>query len=241
MANTFGTWADHLALTPSSGDVHRFNDSVFNEAYFDGTKWRYLVNGKEMVPPTSSTFTWLNRTSGGQTASVNHNHGGEYLQAPPVSGDHFRGRYETAPSPPYVLRATIAMNIPGLDYAFIGVGWRESSSGKLVIPLAVHAVSIGGFVWPHIAKANSPTDFSPGNYGINLRVGAMSSNQMLHFEIEDDNANRIVRLSSEGLEFEQAQSVGRGDFCTPDQIMWGMNSNNTSYQVGGRLIHWKKA
>jgi len=235
MATTFGTWADHLALTPSSGDVHRFNDSCWNEAYFDGTNWRYLVNGKELKPPTSSTFTWVNQTSGGQSASVSHSNGGEYMSTPALSGDHWRLRKEAAPTPPYKLRATILMTLPGANFALCGPLWRQSSDGKFVAAIVVH---INGAVWPHIVKANSPTSIA-SNYAVNLQFGAMASNQLFHWELEDNNTNRIIRGSTDGITFNQVHSVARGDFMTGNEIGWCMNSNS-GFPVGARNIRWEK-
>lgn len=237
MATTFGTWAAHLALSPSSGDIHYFTDSFYNEAYYDGAKWRYLLHGKEMVPPTSGSFSWVNQTSGGKTASVDHSHGGEHMVAPALSGDHYRVRIEAAPSPPYKVRATVLMSLAGADFAVCGIVWRESSSGKLVIPLVVNS---GSAVWPHIAKGNSATDFSPGAYNVNLSVSTMTSSQLLHFELEDDNANRIVRLSADGINFNQAHAVGRTDFLTANEIGWCVNANNATYAAAGTLINWQK-
>jgi len=183
-------------------------------------------------PPTTG-WSWVNQTSGGQTGTIDMTNGGIYILAPAVAGDHWRWRVRTAPSTPYTIIACILPHIVNVNYAFVGIGWRQSSDGKAI----VFGAGGEGEGTLRLSKYNSAISYA-GYYGA-IRFGAY--NTTLFLRITDDGTNRTSSWSLDGQHFHEYNSVSRTDFLTADQVLFGACSLNGTYPAGMTLLSWEES
>jgi hypothetical protein len=193
-------------------------------------------------PPDASDFTWDNQG----TASVNETNGGIVFTLPGTvvgaGGFDLRVLYKAAPSIPYTITTCFIATLFNLAAAPRGfnVGWRQSSDGKLST-LSVDYDNGTGFNYYRVRKFTSTTVYSADYANTAGRAGSGIVVGPIWLQIEDDNSNRICRISADGQNFTQIHSVGRTDFLTADQVCWGglatTNGTDTSYL---NLLSWEE-
>lgn len=225
MAITSGTYAS-IPGSPSSGDLYLLTDSFYTALRYNGSSWDHFIHGKKVTIPPS--FSWINQGS----ATVSTTNGGEHVYAPASATENLRIRKRQAPSTPYVITAAIIPTLVGADYAWSGILFRESSTGKIVY-LGLGFSSSGLLT---VAKLNSPTSWNSAY--ILTRSDVIVGGQGLWLRVSDNGTNRLCSYSSDGINFLQLHSVGRTDFITADEIGWFVDSLNASYDARGTLVHW---
>jgi hypothetical protein len=153
--------------------------------------------------PVSTDFSWVNQ--GG--ASVAYVNDGLVLVAPPTSGNSLRIQKITLPSAPYTITARLRlMKINSAGGG--GMCWRQSSDGKLIrVTFESNAITIDKFT--------NETTYSGAGYVSNLGLDANAP--MRWIRLKDDNTNRTVSLSADGVNWIVIHSVGRTDYLTADQ------------------------
>jgi hypothetical protein len=184
-----------------------------------------------LTPPVDSQFAWINQ--GGSTVAS-----GDYgisLVAPLGAGDNFRIR-EKAPafSPPYTLTIGLRGLRPDLNFAGVGVGWRQSSDGKLVVA-NYNFGAVASLSNIQVAKYTNVTTFSASYITQAINLGSE-----FWMKIQDNNVNRIVSVSLDGTNFLQIHSVVRNDFLVGDRIFFFANPNNGTQGVITNLFSWKE-
>lgn len=172
--------------------------------------------------------TWVNQGS----ATVTTTNGGIYLYDPANEGVSYRIRKKAAPSTPYTITALLLVNHGCWAHPSVGIGWRQSSDGKLVLARVL------GMGYVHnlaLLKANNETT-DIANY-VDQALGAVP---WIWLRITDDGTNRIVSFSRDGQNFIQMHSVGRTDFLTADEVCLFASSRNSSFGAGVTLLSWKE-
>lgn len=181
-----------------------------------------------MTPPVDGDFSWVNQ--GGST--VDTTNGGIFLLAPATALTNLRVRVKTAPSPPYTITAALLVRSPGINFAGVGLCFRQSSDGKLATLGLEHNND-----WQVVAhKFTSATAFS-ANY-TSLNLGTLFSPMFL--QISDNNTNRIVRISTDGQHWQQIHSVTRTDFLTANQVGFYASADQATWDCGVTLLSWKE-
>ncbi len=163
-------------------------------------------------PPAASGFSWDNQ----DTCSLVDDKGGLLLTvdaASDHSGPHVA--YMTAPSVPYTLTVGFLMRMfSPANTAWLGVCWRESSSGKIVTfsPFGSQDQSMAVVVHKWNNSGSSSAAYTGSQ--------AVSAFQcpMAWVRLVDDNSNRICQVSPDGRNWITVHSVGRTDFLTADQV-----------------------
>ena len=224
-------------VSPVSGDMWVPSDGFYALRY-SGSAWAPWGPIFPMTPPNNASFAWVNQ--GG--ASVSTANGGIYMHTgTPGTGDNLRVRKMAAPSTPYTLTAAIMLLMPQVDYMFAGVGFRESSSGKITT-LTIGSSSIYSTSGPHVSaqKWTDETTFS-ASYTLTGALFKADSfaGDLLWVRIADNGTNRLLSLSKDGQNFVQIHSVSRTDFLTADEICFWANANNADYGLGMTLLSWK--
>jgi Collagen triple helix repeat (20 copies) len=212
--------ADGNLFLPSNGfDIERDTGAAW-------VPWGPLY---PLTAPVDGDFAWINQ--GG--ASVDTTKGGIYLEVPAGAGENNRIRKKAAPATPYTITAGFIPNMAILNSATIGIGFRQSSDGKLVIL----GLQSSGNVLPFLVeKYNSPTSVN----SVYINNAVIPGGNMMWLQISDDGANRICRFSMDGQHFLQIHSVGRTDFLTADEVFFFVNAINATYATGMTLISWKQ-
>ena len=211
---------------PTEGLVHQDN----------GTLWDMLPLSR-MTPPASASYSWVNQG----TSPVADTKGMMVLSPQSTAGtDSLRCLVKAAPQTPYdITVAMLAVNPLYNSSSTIGqfgVCWRESGSGKLLT-----------YGW---GTTNYPLTFSYSQW---TNQTTLSGNifqysapmiSPLWVRFSDDGTNRMVKVSSDGFNWEPVQAVqGRTVFLTADQVGVFANSWKTSNGIPRvvSFLHWREA
>ena len=180
---------------------------------------------------TESDFTWLNQ---GSATATDLDSGGIALVVPTTSGNSIRGKYKSAPGTPYTLTVGFAPQLHADSTCVAGIGFRESSSGKLIIMGSAKVDELA------VYKFNSPTSF---NTSLFSRVPWPMARLIQWFQLEDDGTDIYFRTGVDGINFQDIVDEARGTFFTtgPDQILFYCNTNSASYGLTSAILAWEEA
>lgn len=222
LCNTLsGTFANRPAAGVA-GRKYYATDTPF--WYLDnGSTWAKFFGSYPIVTPDDTGFSWDNQASAVLTTTK------DMLNILADATSSFR--YKTAPSAPYVVDAAFLMNWTSLHKLDSYLGFRASASGKMHTTgfrLEGAVVTLNSWKWT--TSTSFSAAYNTNNY---LFLG-----QGLFFlRIEDDNTNRNIYVSNDGVNFVLFHSIGRTDFLTANQIVWGAGSDATP--AGSvSLVHW---
>lgn len=217
--------------SPASGDLYLPNNGFVEERY-SGSAWvpwgpLFPLTDPAIAAPT----TWINQ--GG--ASVVTTNGGIALIDPTVdSSVNYRIRKKAAPSTPYTITAAFLAPRISIDFTSCGIGWRQSSDGKLVLARTIYIASLGGWVI-NVLKASDPTT------DVASYVSALfAPPALVWLRIVDNGTNRIVSYSVDGVNFVTIHTVGRTDYLTADEVLFCVCTRNASYPMAMTLLSWKE-
>ena len=193
-----------------------------------GSAWRPWGILMPLVGISNAPGVWVNQ--GNATAYVQS--GGLYMYDPPNGGVSYRILKKSAPSTPYTVTALLLSEHGCWTYPSIGIGWRESSSGKFVFPRLL------GMGYAHhlaLLQANSET-VDVANY-VDIALGAIP---WMWLRITDNGTNRLVYYSRSGVHFHLVHSIGRTDFMTPNEVCLFVSSRNAYHGAGVVLLSWEE-
>lgn len=213
---------------PLTGDVFLPNNGVYLQRY-SGSAWVPWGPIFPMTAPVDASFAWINQ--GG--ASVDTTYGGIYLAVPAAAGVNWRIRKLAAPSTPYTITACFLLDTFGADNAYIALGWRESSSSKIV----TFGLQMNTGSRLKVDKWTNETTFSATYIDFIARSGSSSCAWL---RITDNGTNRICSVSSDGQHWIAVHTVGRTDFLTANEVLFGGQSQNGTYDAGFSLLSWKQ-
>lgn len=178
--------------------------------------------------PVSGSYSWVNQ--GG--ATIDTSKGGIYLEAPFNASDSFRIRKYTQ-APPYKITVGFVPTLvaPGSTQQWNSLIMRESGSGKFV---SFSYKGWAGTITLAVDKWTDETTYSALYQAENWMLGG----HLIWLQMEDNSSNRIFRYSGDGQHFIDFFTVGDTDFCTPDEIGFGVNDNSNTYNVGMNILSW---
>jgi len=195
--------------------------------------------GPAFTAPVDGDFAWINQG----TASVDTTGQGIQLIVPAgANAIDLRIRKKAAPSTPYTITAAIfpTLGTQSSSGAYHGIGFRQSSDGKLHLLLCYQ--SVAGEILS--IKFTDPNTFSalynpPGSVVLNTGV-QMPIKELppLWFRIGDDGVNRTMSFSVDGYYFFPFHSIGRTDFLTADEVLFFNNAQNATQEARVRLVSW---
>lgn len=206
----------------------------------------YRDTGSALVPwgpvfpltnPNLQTFSF--KTTQG-TASVSTTNGQMYLSdVSNSSAYHIRFYGKTAPATPYTVKALFAVNMdPGVaGPIFAGLGWRQSSSGKMQCNMME---SSGGTSYWQITKF-SDLDTNSANYVQQQNNFSMGASP-LWMKMTDNGTNLITSVGLDGLNWIQTQSISRTDYMTvtgPNEV--GIMVSSYNADTGINLYSWAES
>lgn len=220
--------------SPASGDVDLYTNSPLIARY-NGSAWKKYLNGFLLTDPVDGDFSWENQ--GG--ASVTTTNGGIYLLAPATSGEQMRIRKKSAPSTPYTITACFTMDFTQNGNPAVGLGWRQSSDGKMAIAgIQIHSDAVK----PNLmsGKYNSNTSYA-GDY-VRQPIGVCTTGVVpFWLQITDNGTNRICKYSVNGYTWHTYHTVGRTDFMTGNEVFFYANAINASWDCAIWLFSWAES
>jgi hypothetical protein len=227
------SYTDAYATHPtpvSSGDLFFPSNGVGLERY-DGSEWLPWGPIFPLTPPVNGDFSWVNQGTGSVTAAT----GSIYLLAPSIGSNSnaLRIRKKSAPSTPYTI--TVALLSPNLRESYIsyGIGFRESSSGKL------HLLSIQGSTEYNALLLASIKHSDPSTFHSSYALDYLSA-APLFLRMSDDGTNRAFSFSVDGQNFIPYHSVSRTDYLTADEVCFWANSAHATWPSAATLLSWKE-
>ena len=224
-----GTYANlPSASAVKPGTIYVPSDSAYDLIRSDGSSWSHFKKGFLMTPPLTTGWSWVNQGSAVLTTSGGYTN----IEAPASGTDQVRIRTRTAPSTPYTVTCHFTVTWPGVNFGGGGVGWRQSSDGKLVL-LKLGTISGQQFI---VRKADAAAPVT--SYATYVATSWYPADIWVKFT--DNGTNRIVSVSADGAIYTQIHSVGRTDYLTADQIMMFSMSVNSSYNFNTSIDHWKE-
>jgi hypothetical protein len=191
--------------SPATGDLYFPNNGFVVERY-SGSLWAPWGPLFPLAAPPVSGWSWDNQES----AVVSSANGGVALSRLSQS-NNLNVYYRSLPAAPYTitLGILIACNFTtgsGTENV-AGVCWRDSG-GKII------DVEFGHYFNNNLMRVrawNSASSFS-GQYFGTTGLGIIGP--IMWVRLKDDNTNRMVQLSADGVNFFTVHSVARTDFMT---------------------------
>lgn len=174
-------------------------------------------------------MSWVNQ--GGATA-VQKDNRAVLLTAPAAVNDNWRGRALTLPTPPYTLITAffpmLAPSTAGTEAPAVAVGWRESGTGELALLRIYYDNGTYYTLVADYSHWTSPTIFSA------VAAGPVYGDWLQHgsavwVQLHDNNTNRVISVSPDGLDWFAWTSEGRTNFLTADQAVFLCNADNANY------------
>lgn len=145
------------------------------------------------------------------------------------------GIYRAAPATPYTITAMIITAMFHKPYLAYGISFRQSSDGKMHSLIAL-AADLGLSVL-EIQSVKFPTATSASI----LYQATKYPGLLQWFRITDDGTNRILSISSDGLNWLVQHTIGRTDYLTANQVGFYVSKQNLAtpnFSVISRLVSW---
>ncbi len=225
--NMSGTFASRPAAG-IAGRKYYATDTPF--WYLDnGSTWDKFYGSYPIVTPDNTGYSWDNQSNVTLTTTKDM----LTLGTTGTGAAGINARHKTAPSAPYIITAAFLVNpFPDSDM-YAGIIWRDSGTGKITSLLARYnsTATIRANHWKW-------TDSSTFSAAYQNDDGLCWCGGLLFMRMEDDNTNRKVYWSADGVNFELYHTVGRTDFHTPNQVGFAIANVGTRGSIS--LIHWKQ-
>jgi hypothetical protein len=229
IADQVQTGADASFITRKEGFLYLPSDGVYirRDSGSAGVPWGPAF---PMIEPVDGDWSWVNQG----TATSNTTGGGIFMRGAAAAGIDWKLKVKSVTAPYVAVFCYLPTAVAANNHNF-GVGWRQSSDGKLI--MAPHSF-VSAWL-QRVLNYSSPTVYAGTTYFTAPPPQGLWSRSFV--KLEDNNTNRIVSISADGQEWIQIFSHGRTTYLTPDQVCWGISVENATYEVGMRLIHYSES
>lgn len=214
---SFGSLPGTCAHSASASDAYWTTDSYYQFLCTATNTWSPFLDGKQgTLPASASNWTVVNGSSG--TAAITDSKGAVSLStATSVLG--IEGAFKAIPAAPYT--KTMAVRFKGSNggsgFTFCGVAWTNGTSTSSSIQVSRI------YTTPTISSVNltlATTQWSSFAYAGGLDNNTYANSfynptATIWFRLADDNTNRTIALSEDGVNFTQYYSVARTSPFTP--------------------------
>jgi hypothetical protein len=204
-----------------------------------GTKGFYVLPSSgtptgDASPTTPPTTGWTAVNDTGCTFAAN-SAGTMVLTAPTSSGQNVRVEARALPhaSSDFTVIAQVRTLGAASGNGWIGIGFRESSTGKLVF---ISLWKTGSVV---VTRYTNPTTFAADYTNIHGTSNAWVGKRMW-LKIARSGANRTFSISANGIDWQQVISQSWTLDFTPDQVFFGLNVLNANLGDIGELLSWQE-
>ena len=239
--SAFDTETTTGTLNPEGRSVVYLSDSLYT-CVWNGSAWEYYYAGCQCVPPSLTTFTLLNETSGSVTGTYSVAKKYAYIKAPKVGGENWRLLASTASLPGTPYNLTIAMQIQqptSGSYATAGI-WIGDSGATPKAQFWGPVTNDAGNVQLATYRMNSPTSYSGATSFAALNT--MLIGPMLWLRLRDTGVNLEYYYSMNGQNWILAGSNSRTAFLT-SPAQWGASLNAATSDVDAQsmILHLQAA
>lgn len=226
-----GTSAQWASTDPTLADGEWGLDTDLDRLKLGNGTNTWATLAWQTQPPFTHPMTtgWTALNSGSITADVN----GRVSSLASTAGDAWKGELRTL-TPASNYTATFFFDWASLGTNISGSGIiLKNSGGNSIITYGAYFES-GGWML-RSTKWTSVTAFS-ADY-LQRTITTLSNGIPNWLRVRDDATTRFLEYSYNAIDWTTFHSVGRTDHITPNQIGWGLNSNNSggSYTATTRL------
>jgi hypothetical protein len=180
------------------------------------------------VLPPSIAAGWTNLNLGGTGTVVTS--GYKRVAETASNAQQIRGQFIALPAVPYDVKVAFSgQTFSGRSLS--GIGWYSSTGGELTYIYTQNGNTLSIQKWNSVSSVNS--DYSPWPIQYTTTISPF------WVRLVDDNTNRIIYLSENGLDWYQIFSIARTDFHTPDSFFIGVASFSTDFPASGTLISYQ--
>lgn len=186
-----------------------------------GAAWTPYYADRQLTLPIPGDYAW---THGGGTATdTTITNGPTFLKVTSTgSGDKMSLFLKNVPTAPYSVTATFIPLFSPTSISYCGMCLYDGTK------VLVFDIILASNIWSMKGtKFTNITTFSADYFN---SQGMPINTNPVTMKIEDDNSNRILSYSNDGINFVQVHSVGRTDFLTPTKIgmVVATNANATT-------------
>jgi len=212
--------------SPLAGYEDLYTDAPYMARY-SGSLWAPFGPLFKFTTPTGS-FSWVNQGS----ATISTANGGMLLTgAATGSGVNFQVRVESSGSAPWTRIAYVLPCFVQKANQSVGMCFRQSSDGKMA---CLHFAALDtGSTTIAVASQKMNTATSASTSYRTLAVNKIPN----WWKIEDNNTDRKIYFSENGLSWIEFHSVGRTDFLTADQVGFYVNTDNSATPNFAPILH----
>lgn len=214
--------------SPASGDLW-FPTNTYYAFRSTGSAWVPWGPIWPLTDPTTPSWSWVNQGS----ATVATTNGAVFLNGTANASANLRIRVKNVPTAPYTVTAAFIPLLTTANFSGAGLILRNSGSGNLVL-----FDYLGDTNVVEASKWSSPTT-AVAAYSVTSAFRFF--NPVFWFRIEDNNTNRILSVSADGVNFAVIFTVSRTDYITPDQIGFFVKDQNATYAPAMTLLSWKES
>lgn len=217
--------------SPVSGELQIYTD-INSQALYNGSSFVHSIGTEIVVPPILADFAWVNQ--GTSTISAL---GPFAKMTPQQTGSYnFRVQKKAVLAKPYNVELGIMLPgmIQGSDDILMGVGWRQSSSGRLVIFAVDYASSLLRVLYMNSATSASS---AAASVAINRPIG------LIKFRIREDATTLYADNYLGNGVWKNFWSASRTAWLTvsgADEVCWGMNMPAVLDIDSANWDHWKE-
>lgn len=211
----------------NDGNIYLPSDSLI-VARDNGSTWDYWGPIFKVTRPDWTGYSWVNQVD----ATITEERGGYYIQDPANAGIDVHLYAKTIPTADnYTLSIGFLHSVIPANYAQFGLMVRESSSSKFIaMTLEARSAILTYSVCAFTNTSTWSADYSTTTH-------APIGSPMLFIRVRDNGTTRYYEYSVDGSHWFTIYSHGRTTFITPDQYGIIVASYQSSYTVGGTILH----
>lgn len=222
-----GPGAFDFASLPAAGNAGRtyWCEDVGLALLDDGTDWRRVWGGPKCFFAAPPSTGWSDLNIGSATFTANKD--AMLLTVPNNSGtESCHGKIRSlSPTINYTAEFYWEVTVNPVDIFLAAIILRESSSGKFVA--FEFAENSANYPYGMVMRATKWTNYSTFSAVYVARYPQFGPGGPPNWvRFRDNGTTRYFEYSNNGVDWQILHSVGRTDFCTPDQIgVVGYNGN----------------
>lgn len=221
---------DTYANRPAAGTAGNIFFPTDGAAIYvdDGANWQAWGPMFPLTPVPTTGWSWVNQGN----ATVSTAYGGILIDDPVGGGAASSlNCYVRSATSPFTISLMHLGNYVQTNYPQYGFGFRDSSSGKLLVTQFQRYTSVIQFV----RYTNATTvSAAVGTTHYPTEMGYLPK----FFRMVDDGSDLYFQFSAEGVYWYTAYTEAIGAFLTPDQVCIWVNSYNSFSAV--HVISWKE-
>jgi hypothetical protein len=178
------------------------------------------------VELAATDFTAVNQ---GASALADYDSGGVSLYIPAAGSDNVRIYKRTAPSTPFMVTGMLRGFLPATGGGMFGLGFRESSTGKLLTIVQDGGGTATGQKWTN-----------PTTYSSVAGTAYTSFGGSVWFQIEDTGTDLNLYISHDGVNWTQTFTEGRTVFMAggPDEVCILGNNGTANVDFYASAHNW---